>query len=128
MALSIFISSTITPLAASKAYASDQVDNIPSIIEEESNEENNEELPIDSTNSELAKPEIKESKDNGEQETMSDSKEKEPEVKTEEAQEVEEKKDVINTEEHEKIINKSLSANLYEDGSYKALSLSLIHI
>ncbi len=122
MALSIFISSTITPLAASKAYASDQVDNIPSIIEEESNEENNEELPIDSTNSELAKPDIKESKDNGEQETMSDSKEKEPEVKTEEAQEVEEKKDVINTEEHEKIINKSLSANLYEDGSYKALS------
>ncbi|RGB75923.1 hypothetical protein DXA39_06270 [Anaerococcus nagyae] len=122
MALSIFISSTITPLAASKAYASDQVDNIPSIIEEESNEENNEELPIDSTNSELAKPDIKESKDNGEQETMSDSKEKEPEVKTEEAQEVEEKKDVINTEEHGKIINKSLSANLYEDGSYKALS------
>lgn len=121
MAFSMLVSSTIAPLAASKSYASADVEQNTSIMNESTNEIKDDEKPAETSDTPLDIPEKTEEQQSEiqverEEETNKEATSDTPQIETEEI------------EEKEKIVKKSDSATLYEDSSYTKLSSEDIDI
>lgn len=134
MAFSMLVSSTIAPLAASKSYASADVEQNTSIMNESTNEVKDDEKPAETSDTQLDIPEkTEEVKDQTPVDTKTEEQQSEIQVEREEETNKEATSDTpqIETEEieeKEKIVKKSDSATLYEDSSYTKLSSEDIDI
>lgn len=131
MAFSMLVSSTIAPLAASKSYASAEVEQNTSIMNESTSEVNDDEKPAETSDTQLDIPEkTEEVKDQTPVDTKTEEQQSEIQVEREEETNKEAISDTpqIETEEIEKIVKKSDSATLYEDSSYTKLSSEDIDI
>ncbi len=134
MAFSMLVSSTIAPLAASKSYASADVEQNTSIMNKSTNEVKDDEKPAETSDTQLDIPEkTEEVKEQTPVDTKTEEQQSEIQVEREEETNKEATSDTpqIETEEIEeieKIVKKSDSATLYEDSSYTKLSSEDIDI
>ncbi|MFO3665701.1 InlB B-repeat-containing protein [Anaerococcus sp. ENR0831] len=124
MAFSMLVSSTIAPLAASKSYASAEIEENPTIMNKKIDEVGNDEKPNEISDTKLDIPESTE--ENNEKSTV----ETKTEEEKSEIQAEEETKKGTTTEENleeeikdkVKIVKKSVDVDLYEDSSYYTIS------
>ncbi len=131
MAFSMLVSSTIAPLAASKSYASAEIEENPTVMNEKTDEVGNDEKPAETSDTKLDIPEkTEEVKEQSPAEIK--VKEQEPEIRVEKEEDTIdtaiEETDTEEIEEKEKIIDKSVDVDLYEDSSYDTLSNEAIDI
>ena len=124
MAFSMLVSSTIAPLVASKSYASAEIEENPTIINEKIDEVGNDEKPNEISDTKLDIPDkTKEINENSPVETKTEEEksgiqaEEETKKETTTEENLEEK-----IEEKVKIVKKSVDVDLYEDSSYYTIS------
>ncbi|WP_262121745.1 InlB B-repeat-containing protein [Anaerococcus sp. Marseille-Q5996] len=124
MAFSMLVSSTIAPLAASKSYASAEIEENPTIMNEKIDEVGNDEKPNEISDTKLDIPDkTEEINENSPVETKTEKEKSgiqaEEETKKETTTEENLEEEI---EEKVKIVKKSVDVDLYEDSSYYTIS------
>ena len=124
MAFSMLVSSTIAPLAASKSYASAEIEENPTIMNEKIDEVGNDEKPSEISDTKLDIPEnTEENNENSPVEIKSEEDKSEIQAEEETKKETPTEENLEEEiEEKEKIVKKSVDVNLYEDSSYYTIS------
>lgn len=124
MAFSMLVSSTIAPLAAIKSYASAEIEENPTIMNEKIDEVGNDEKPNEISDTKLDIPDkTEEINENSPVETKTEEEKSgiqaEEETKKETTTEENLEEEI---EEKVKIVKKSVDVDLYEDSSYYTIS------
>lgn len=124
MAFSMLVSSTIAPLAASKSYASAEIEENPTIMNEKIDEVGNDEKPNEISDTKLDIPEnTEEINENSPVETKTEEEKSEIQAEEETKKETPTEENLEEEiEEKEKIVKKSVDVNLYKDSSYYTIS------
>ena len=124
MAFSMLVSSTIAPLAASKSYASAEIEENPTIMNEKIDEVGNDEKPNEISDTKLDIPEnTEENNENSPVETKTEKEKSEKQAEEETKKETPTEENLEEeTKEKVKIVKKSVDVDLYEDSSYYTIS------
>lgn len=124
MAFSMLVSSTIAPLAASKSYASAEIEENPTIMNEKIDEVGNDEKPNEISDTKLDIPEnTEENNENSPVETKTEKEKSEIQAEEETKKETPTEENLEEeTKEKVKIVKKSVDVDLYEDSSYYTIS------
>lgn len=124
MAFSMLVSSTIAPLAASKSYASAEIEENPTIMNEKIDEVGNDEKPNEISDTKLDIPDkTEEINENSPIETKTGEEKSEIQAEEETKKETTTEENLEEEiEEKVKIVKKSVDVDLYEDSSYYTIS------
>lgn len=124
MAFSMLVSSTIAPLAASKSYASAEIEENPTIMNEKIDEVGNDEKPNEISDTKLDIPEnTEENNENSPVETKTEKEKSEIQAEEETKKETPTEENLEEEiKEKVKIVKKSVDVDLYEDSSYYTIS------
>ena len=124
MAFSMLVSSTIAPLSASKSYASAEIEENPTIMNEKIDEVGNDEKPNEISDTKLDIPDkTEEINENSPVETKTEKEKSEIQAEEETKKETTTEENLEEEiEEKVKIVKKSVDVDLYEDSSYYTIS------